>query len=108
LFTPWADRPSELVGYRLGVGGQFEPWPRDEQGRLWSEVLELFLVVQGTTIRAATREGELLPTLSEAIEARNAADAARREAEAESDRLRQEIERLRRQTEPNDEPGRPT
>jgi Uma2 family endonuclease len=97
LFTPSADRPSDLAGYRRNAAGRFEPWPRDEQGRLWSEVLELYLVAQGTTIRAATRAGELLPTLREAVEAR---ERERREAEAEIARLRQEIERLRGQAPP--------
>lgn len=97
LFSPYADRPSALEGYRRSAAGQFEPWPRDDQGRLWSEVLGLYLVGQGTTLRAATREGELLPTLREAVE-------ARREIEAENERLRREIEHLRRQakTESND------
>ena len=83
LFSPFADRPSELIGYRRTAAGSFDPWPADEQGRLWSDVLELYLVGQGTTIRAATRDGALLPTLSE--------------AEQEIERLRQEIEQLRRQ-----------
>jgi len=90
LFTPEADRPSELEGYRRDATGSFGPWPRDEQGRLWSEVLGLYLVVEGMSVRAATREGELLPTFREAV-------AARREAEADNERLREENERLRRQ-----------
>ena len=83
LFSPFADRPSELIGYRRSAAGTFEPWPTDDQGRLWSDVLELYLVAQGTIIRAATREGALLPTLSE--------------AEQVIERLRQENEQLRRQ-----------
>jgi len=83
LFTPFADRPSELIGYRRSATGTFEPWPADHQGRLWSDVLELYLVAQGTTIRAATRERALLLTLSE--------------VEQEIERLHQEIERLRGQ-----------
>jgi len=103
LSTPSVDHPSELAGYRRNAAGHFEPWPPDEHGRLWSEVLELYLVTQGTTVRAATREGRLLPTLKDAIDlgereaaAREREAAARREAEAEIERLHQEIERLRR------------
>jgi Uma2 family endonuclease len=84
LFTPYVDdRPSDLAGYRRNATGGFEPWPKDDQGRLWSDALGLYLVAQGRTLRAATPEGHLLPTL--------------REAEAEIERLRQEIEDLRRQ-----------
>jgi Uma2 family endonuclease len=86
LFTPEADLPSTLEGYRRGERGTFEPWPKDDHGRLWSEVLGLYLLPQGTTIRAATRDGHLLPTLSE--------------SEAENERLRREIEELRRQLKP--------
>jgi hypothetical protein len=110
LFTPHAERPSELEGYRRTTVGHFEPWPRDEQGRLWSEVLGMYLVAQGTTIRATTREGQLLPTLSEAIEAREQEAASRREVEAVNERLRREIERLRRhaQSESDDPSERPS
>jgi Uma2 family endonuclease len=86
LYTPEVDRPSTLAGYRRNPSGEFEPWPRDEQGRLWSEVLGLYLVSQGTTLRLATSQGQLLPTL--------------RESEAENERLRGEIARLERETEP--------
>jgi Uma2 family endonuclease len=97
LFTPYADRPSRLEGYRRNAAGLFEQWPRDERGRLWSEVLGLYLVAQGTIIRAATREGRLLPTLKEAVEALDREAAERRGVEAENERLRREIERLQGQ-----------
>lgn len=114
LFYPHADHPSELRGFRRSEGGSFELWPRDDQDRLWSDVLGLYLVAQGSTIRAATLDGELLPTLHEAIEARQREtearqretearqrDAeARREVEAQNARLRQEIQRLQRLVKP--------
>lgn len=80
LFTPAADRPSRLEGYRRSEAGAFEPWTKDDQRRLWSNMLGLYLVPRGATLRAATPSGELLPTLDE--------------AEAEIERLRREIERL--------------
>jgi hypothetical protein len=102
LFTPNADFPSTVEGYRRNATGVFEPWPRDDQGRLWSEVLGLHLVARGPTLRAVTREGQLLPTLTEAVEAQEQATAARQqeavarhEVEAENERLRREIEQLR-------------
>jgi Uma2 family endonuclease len=101
LFAPEADRPSQLGGFRRNDQGSFDPWPRDDQGRLWSELLSLYLVAEGATIRAQTSDGEVIPTLEEAVEARNAAEAAQRRAEAEIERLRREIERLRGQGKPD-------
>jgi hypothetical protein len=126
LFTPSADSPSTLSGYRRGSTGTFETWQPDDQGRLWSEVLGLYLLVQGRIVRAADREGKLIPTAIEAEyrelaaqereeAARQEAAAARREAAAaqeraevvrheadqEIERLRLEIEQLRRRTEPD-------
>ena len=115
LFTPNADRASILAGFRRNAGGTFEVWPSDERGRLWSDVLSLYLVSQGLDIRAATPDGILLPTIGEAIDAQRAAVEAQRAAveaqraavEAqravarENERLRAEIERMNPQ--PKDE-----
>ncbi len=105
LFTPHDDRPSELFGYVLGPDNEFTSWAADDRGWLWSEILGLYLLPLGVTIRAATADGKLLPTVTEAVdaaereaEAREREAEARREFEAENERLRQEIERLRRET----------
>jgi hypothetical protein len=111
LFTPEAKQPSELAGYRRDAAGQFVTWPKDERGWLWSEVLGLYLVPHGESVRAATADGVLVPTLREAVlaqqweaaarereaAARKQEVEARRAVEAENERLRQEVERLRRQ-----------
>ncbi|HLZ08556.1 MAG TPA: Uma2 family endonuclease [Chloroflexota bacterium] len=97
LFSPFPDRPSRLAGYRRNESGRFEAWATDDQGRLWSDVLGLYLITQGTTIRAATRDGDLVPTLNEAVEAREREAASLREADVEIEQLRREIEDLRRQ-----------
>ncbi len=118
LFTPREGRASTLEGYRRGADGALEPWPLDEQGRLWSEVLGLYLVARGVLVQAATREGRLLLTPEQEAEGRRqeaegrrqeaegrrraeqdrAREArARQQAEEETERLRQEVERLRRQ-----------
>jgi Uma2 family endonuclease len=104
LFTPREGAPSALQGYRRGADGQFAPWTPDEQGRLWSEVLGLYLVTHGALLQAQTREGRLLPTpeetataLRDAEEARRDAEEARRRAEAEVEQLRRELERYRGQ-----------
>lgn len=90
-----------LQGYRQGAGGEWESWAPDQHGRLWSEVLELFLLLHEGQLQAMTREGQLLPTpqqmaaaWQEADDARRQADDARRQAEAEAARLRAELARL--------------
>jgi Uma2 family endonuclease len=88
LFTPKARRPSVLRGYRLNEKKRFEPLPLDSDGRLWSTILGLNLVVRGTMLQAQTADGRLLLTPEQDAE-------ARRRAEAEVERLRREIERYR-------------
>ena len=95
IFTPSTDRPSTISGYRRGPSGHFEAWHRDDHGRLWSEMLELYLVVQGMTVRAATREGDLIPTVDEAVVAREREVLVRRETDQEIERLRRDNEELR-------------
>lgn len=102
LFTPREGTPSALQGYRRGTAGQFEQWADDSEGRLWSEVLGLHLVVQGTLLQARTPEGRLLLTPEQAeVARRRAAEQreqeaqARRHAEDEIERLRHELERYK-------------
>lgn len=102
LFTPRDVAPSTLEGYRRDVSGAFEPWLPDAQGRLWSAVLGLHLVVQGRLLQAQTPDGRLLLTPEQAEFGRQRAEAERqrseeklRLAEKEIERLRQEVERYR-------------
>ena len=111
LFTPREGEDSTLAGYRRGAAGQFEPWLPDAQGRLWSEVLGLYLVVRGALVRAQTADGQVLLTPDEsaaalraaeearrrAEEARHREEEARRRAEEEAERLRRELERYQSQ-----------
>ncbi len=90
LFTPREGAASTLEGYRRSATGQFEPWPLDEQGRLWSAVLGLYLVARGALLQAQTADGRLLLTPEQS-------EAARRRAEEEAERLRRELERYRSQ-----------
>ena len=117
LFTPRLNEPSGLGGYRRGHEGEWQTWPTDERGRLWSGVLGLYLVVQGEFLRAQTSDGAFLPTYEElqaererdaearrALEAQTERDAearraleAQRQHDAEARRaLEAEVERLRR------------
>jgi len=102
LFRPRQGRASTLRGYRRGTGGQFEPWLPDAQGRLWSEVLGLYLVVQGQLVQAQTRTNQLLPTPGQNAAARRQAEAARGQAEAgrqQAEAERQQAEAERQQAE---------
>ena len=88
LFTPSEQGESSLAGYRRGESGAFSTWPLDEQGRLWSEVLGLYLVVNGALIQAQTPDGRLLPTPEQSDEAVD-------RAEQEVAQLRRELARYR-------------
>jgi hypothetical protein len=103
LFTPREGTPSSLEGHRRTAAGAFEPWPPDAEGRLWSAVLNLYLVVQGRLLLAQTPEGRPLLTPEQERVARQRAEADRRRAEADRRRAeaalqeaKEEIERLRR------------
>jgi Uma2 family endonuclease len=104
LFTPREGAHSRLEGYRRNAADRFVRWPVDGQGRLWSSVLELYLVAQGTLLQAQTREGRLLLGPEQEAQARRRAEeiarqeaTARRRAEEEADQLRRELERYRGQ-----------
>jgi Uma2 family endonuclease len=95
-----------LQGYRREPQrDEFTGWQADEQGRLYSEVLSLWLVVHEGALRAQRLDGSLVPTLEESERARDAErrmrDEERRlreQAEAEVARLRAELERRARKT----------
>ncbi len=116
LFTPREGGRSTLRGYRRLAQGNFAEWPLDEQGRLWSDVLNLYLVINGRILQAETTEGQRLLSPEETNAAWHQAELARQEeargreeetqarqqieddlrrAEAEVQRLRHEIDRLR-------------
>jgi len=97
LFTPSEQGVSALEGFRRDAAGTFIPWLPDDQGRLWSDVLGLYLVVSGTLLQAQTTEGQLLPTLEQADDARERAEVGRQRAEEEAAQLRRELERYRNQ-----------
>jgi Uma2 family endonuclease len=102
LFTPRGGETSILEGYRRTTSGRFEPWPRDEQGRLRSEVLGLTLVVNGSILQAETPEGQRLLTPDQLDAAWHQAETAQRHAEAaraEEARARREAEEARRAAE---------
>lgn len=116
LFTPRLGATSSLVGYRRDDAGAFVPWLPDAQGRLWSDVLGLYLIIRGTFLQAQTPDGRILLTPPQVAEARRraeqllkaseaanrrtaqmleASEAARQRAEEEIEALRRELARLR-------------
>ena len=74
-------------------------WRTDSQGRLWSDVLGLYLVVRDRLLQAQTPEGRLLLTPEQEAIARLRAEAERQRSDEELRRAKEEIERLRRELE---------
>jgi Uma2 family endonuclease len=102
LFTPRDVGQSDLEGYRRTTAGPFEPWPLDELGRLWSDVLGLFLVTNGPILQAETSEGYHLLTPDQTAAAWNQAEAIHRqetEARGQAEEDRDEQARARREAE---------
>jgi Uma2 family endonuclease len=72
-----------LQGYRLERStGEYTRWEPDREGRLFSEVLELWLVERAGALRAQRVDGSWVPTVEE--------------AEAEIRRLQVELDAYRR------------
>jgi hypothetical protein len=90
----------QLQGYRLDPArGEFVRWEADRGGRLYSEVLDLWLAVREGELRLQRPDGSWVLTLEEERQAREderqareAAEARQRETEAEVMRLRAELE----------------
>jgi len=80
-----------LQGFRLGPNG-YEALPLDDDGRLTSQQLALFLKAEQALLRAFDiQTGAALPSLDEVDEQAELADAERRRA----DSLEEELKRLR-------------
>jgi len=84
-----------LDGFRLDAAGNYQPISADEQGRMWSEQLGLWLGIwhgahanrRATWLRFFTAEGAMIPTAAERADAeRQRADAERQRADAERQR----------------------
>ena len=93
-----------LEGWHLGAKMRYQPLKPNDKGWLWSDELDcwlgpwngVYLGIPGTYLRFFDKDGKLLPTRAEAIEAqRDAVQAQRYAAEAKVARLQQEIDELR-------------
>jgi len=65
LFWPQGPGRGTLTGYRRSASGRFVVWKPDRDGRLWSEVLGLYLLARGQEVRAQLPDGRLLPSPAE-------------------------------------------
>lgn len=94
LFAPTADLGQPpLQGWKRGDSGTFAVWEPDETGRLFSDVLGLYLVAEGMDLRAETPTGRRLLTLEEAELTLEEAEKTIQQQQRELDRLRAELER---------------
>jgi len=81
----------EFQGFRL-IGHAYEAITPNEQGWRWSEELGLYLGINANQLRCFTAQGEIVPTLPEAVaQAKAEAD----QAKAEADQVKQELEQER-------------
>jgi len=76
----WRNK-QRLVGWRLQADGSYAELAKDEQGRIWSEELESWLMVRHRRLQLYSAEGELRVNQAEAEQQR--AEAAQQRAEAE-------------------------
>lgn len=74
----------EFQGFRL-IGHAYEAILPNEQGWRWSEELGLYLGINANQLRYFTAQGEIVPTLAEAVA----------QAKAEADQVKQELEQER-------------
>jgi Uma2 family endonuclease len=97
-------KPVRLKGWRLENGQPTEIQPNDE-GWLWSNELDSYLVPDGNMLQLYDREGNRRLTQAEAERqraereraARQQAEAKKAQLEAENEELRRTIEQLRRE-----------
>jgi Uma2 family endonuclease len=94
----------ELMGWRLGSTGRYETITPNPEGRLWSELLQLWLgtwagdfqKTAAVWLRFFDQSGQVVPTLAEAEAARADREATRADrAEKELGQLKEELTRLR-------------
>jgi Uma2 family endonuclease len=90
LYDPFSQ---EFVGYHLH-SGHYELVEPDEQGRVYSPLTNLYLVVRDKWLRWMTPEGVILPTPEERAEqAQQHAEQAQQRAEQAQQRAEQERQR---------------
>ncbi len=89
-----------LIGWRLGADGQYFELEKDQDGRIWSEETQSWLVVEGGQLNLYSTQGELRLTLEEADDQRIAAAQQAQNIERQQREAAQrqvEVERQQRQ-----------
>ena len=85
----------ELAGFRL-IGQEYQPILANESGRLWSDILELYLGTHKGKLRYFSPDGELVPTPEEAaLQAQQQAEQAQQQAEQAQQRADRLADQLR-------------
>ncbi|OCR02188.1 hypothetical protein BCD67_06090 [Oscillatoriales cyanobacterium USR001] len=86
----------EFAGFRL-IGQHYQAIVANQSGRLWSEVLGLYLGIYDRKLRYFTQDGQLVPTPEEAAwQAQEQAEQAQEQAEQAQRRAEQAEERAER------------
>lgn len=95
LFAPTEDLGQPpLQGFRRDAeSGRFAPWRQPEPGRLYSDVLDLWLEADGPLLRARTPDGAILPIYEELDESYERLESAHERLEMAHDRLESAYER---------------
>ena len=100
IFAPEPGLPAPpLQGYRRGASGGFAPWLPEDDGRMWSAELGLYLAAEGGILRAYQPDGQPLPTRWESEQAQAHAEQAQMRAEQAQQRAEDEVARLRAELE---------
>ena len=85
----------ELAGFRL-IGQEYQAIVANESGRLWSDILELYLGIYEGKLRYFSQDGELVPTPEEAaLQAQEQAQQAQEQAQQAQQRVERLADQLR-------------
>ncbi len=85
----------EFAGFRL-IGQEYQAIVANESGRLWSDILELYLGIYEGKLRYFTLDGQLVPTPEEAaLQAQQRAQQAQQQAQQAQQRAERFAAQLR-------------
>jgi Uma2 family endonuclease len=92
----WFDPENlDFAGFRL-IGQKYQEIVANESGRLWSDVLELYLGISEEKLRYFTPDGQLVPTPEEAaLQAQQQAQQAQQQAQQAQQRAERLAAQLR-------------
>lgn len=94
-----ARRPLGIVAYQAGPT-EYEALPPEPDGRVWLEVVEVFLAEENNRVVCYDLDGVRIPDYSALVAERDAAEARAAAAAAEAQRLRDELAALRARLSP--------